>query len=255
MSLKEDYSFKNSYSNTDIKGEIFRYQEEIVNYGPDGDTYNLVNEHYLQFGVNIKTKINKNLDYNFNFSLMKVDGMVGTKGHSRLIIFINGFNFDNDINFNRNWHWLQLGFGYGYDILGTLEKKLVPLVYGKIGYSSVKPDDVLFDNIVIAYDKTFSNFELDGGIKLICMLDPIELELNADSRKITGNPYLNIISLTSKINFIKNETNSFSGIDTHTKYNIWYYKIYLLAEYNKIFVSNLSQSAFNLGLGLDYYLK
>jgi hypothetical protein len=65
-----------------------------------------------------------------------------------------------------------------------------------------------------------------------------------------------VLSLNSKLNYLYYEILKEFGIDTPSYKKVKrHFDIYFIGEYNKIFVSKISQSAFNLGLGLDYYLK
>ena len=253
----QDYNFQNSSSNTNVNAQFIHYNEKYTNEFEFHNElyYNNENERFIQLGLNLNAMKNRNPNYNLNFSLYNAYGLLSFNSRSKYLFICDILDLKSDIIYNRDWHWLDLGFGYGFDFLGTLEKRLIPIIYGKIGYTSVKPEANLFNNIIKIYDKTFSNFELNGGIKFEYLINPIELELNADYRKITNIPNIDIVSISSKFSFLYYEIKQFISIDYGPLGVARHFNIYLLAEYNKIFVSNLSQSAFNLGLGLDYYFK
>ncbi|MGA2298380.1 MAG: hypothetical protein ABSG15_12615, partial [FCB group bacterium] len=190
-----------------------------------------------------------------DFSLFNLDAGLSFNNPNKYILILDILNFNSDIIFNLKWQWLQLGFSYGYDFLNKIDNRLLPLIYGKIGYSSAEPDGTVFGNIISKYNRTFSNFEMNGGINITYLFNPIELELNAEYRNINTEPDLDIFSSHFKISYQNNFIREYKVNENYYHSIIRHFNIYVLGEYNKIYISNISQSAFNLGLGLDYYFK
>ena len=254
LTFEQKNNFEKKLSNS-IFRVGFYHNEEQSRWGQDKGYY-LIHANYLNFGMNFKYENSNKIIPYFNFDLMKFN-MIGNDfskdvGSDILLINFHLLNFDSDIFSKRDINWLKIGIGYGYDFICKIDKQFRPLVYLNLGYSSIKPEIMLYDIFSMSEFKYFNQFEVNPGINLYFLFDPIAIDLNADFRKIFDGPNLNILTLSAKLTIIKQVKKEITGIDYSYDELFKDFEIYICSEYKRLMIAKQSQGVICFSLGFQY---
>jgi hypothetical protein len=211
---------------------------------------------FVHLGLNLKTNNFEKFDPYFNFSLLNYCGLGNFENSKQKFEFeLKVLDFNSDLNLKHDYHWFQFGMGYGYDFFNELEQHLIPLIFLKLGYSSYKLDENIFNELAKNSSLKFSNFEINTGAKINFLINPVELDIIADFTKVTDGPNLNILSIKTKLWLVNQDMKKNMGVNYTNDFLRRYFTFYLSGDYKRYFISNHSQNVFSFSLGIDYYLN